>query len=207
MLETIDDAQLSELETIDEARLEKDVYYHFRYVARFIDFEAEDLRTLQEVAPRLIERFEPIVEEIYERFRAFDATWRHFSVPSTGCPITMASQRRHMEGLAVDHGTVLFRRHKLLKYFRFILVRPFDHHTVRHFDQMARKHRGASASAPMRIPLVQMNAFMAFIADRVTVALLDLGLDREQECATLRAIQKLLWLQTDLITRHYQAAL
>lgn len=192
------------LETIDESRLEEDVYYRFRFVARFIDFEVDDLRALREIAPRLIERLEPIIEEIYERFRAFDATWRHFSVPSTGCPMASASQRRHMEEIATDHGSVLFRRHKLLKYFRFVLLRPFDDLTVRHFDQMARRHRGASESAAMRIPLVQMNAFMAFLADRVTVALLELELGREQERAALRAVQKLLWLQTDLITRHYQ---
>ncbi len=151
-----------------------------------------------------IDRLEPIIEEVYERFRAYDATWRHFSVPVTGCPMASASQRRHMEEIATDHGSILFRRHKLLKYFRFVLLRPFDDLTVRHFDQMARRHRGASESAAMRIPLVQMNAFMAFIADRITVALLELDLEREQERAALRAVQKLLWLQTDLITRHYQ---
>lgn len=192
------------LETIDESRLEEDVYYRFRFVARFIDFEVEDLQTLREIAPRLIDRLEPIIEEVYERFRAYDATWRHFSVPTTGCPMASASQRRHMEEIATDHGSILFRRHKLLKYFRFVLLRPFDDQTVRHFDQMARRHRGASESAAMRIPLVQMNAFMAFIADRITVALLELDLEREQERAALRAVQKLLWLQTDLITRHYQ---
>ena len=35
--------------------------------------------------------------------------------------------------------------------------------------------------------------------------ILDLGLDRETEVRTLRAFTKLLWLQNDLVTRHYQA--
>jgi hypothetical protein len=36
--------------------------------------------------------------------------------------------------------------------------------------------------------------------------ILGLGLDRETGFRTLRAFQKLLWLQGDLINRHYQVA-
>jgi hypothetical protein len=33
-----------------------------------------------------------------------------------------------------------------------------------------------------------------------------MNLERGAEVGTLRAFQKLLWIQNDLITRHYQAA-
>jgi hypothetical protein len=51
-----------------------------------------------------------------------------------------------------------------------------------------------------------MNALMGFVADALTNVLLSLGLDRQTEVRTVRAFQKLLWLQNDLITRHYQQA-
>jgi hypothetical protein len=51
-----------------------------------------------------------------------------------------------------------------------------------------------------------MNALMGFVSDALTATILTLGLPRDAEVRTLRAFNKLLWLQNDLITRHYQAA-
>jgi hypothetical protein len=50
-----------------------------------------------------------------------------------------------------------------------------------------------------------MNALMGFVADALTATILGLGFDRETEAKALRAFGKLLWIQNDLITRHYQA--
>jgi hypothetical protein len=55
------------------------------------------------------------------------------------------------------------------------------------------------------VPLVQMNALLGFVSDALLSTILDLGMDRETEVRTLRSFNKLLWLQNDLITRHYQA--
>jgi hypothetical protein len=51
-----------------------------------------------------------------------------------------------------------------------------------------------------------MNALLGFVADALTNTILSLGLERGEEVKTLRAFGKLLWLQNDLISRHYQAA-
>ena len=64
----------------------------------------------------------------------------------------------------------------------------------------------AKAGAPdIQVPLVQMNALMGFVGDALTATILGLGLPREREVQTLRAFNKLLWLQNDLINRHYAA--
>src|SRR5947209_8267589 len=69
-------------------------------------------------------------------------------------------------------------------------------------DDVATIHAAAGALAPL-VPGVQMNALMGFVADALTATILGLGLDRAAEARTLRAFNKLLWLQNDLITRHY----
>jgi hypothetical protein len=51
-----------------------------------------------------------------------------------------------------------------------------------------------------------MNALMGFVSDALTNVIFGLNLDRQTEIRTVRAFNKLLWLQNDLITRHYQAA-
>ena len=65
-------------------------------------------------------------------------------------------------------------------------------------------HTAKMGSKDLDIPLVQMNVLMGFVSDAITATILGLGLDRETEVATLRAFNKLLWLQNDLINRHYQ---
>jgi hypothetical protein len=67
-------------------------------------------------------------------------------------------------------------------------------------------HTPAAGSKMLDVPLVQMNALMGFVADAFVATILAQNLDRETEVKTLRAFTKLLWVQNDLITRHYQAA-
>ncbi|HVL15023.1 MAG TPA: protoglobin domain-containing protein, partial [Gemmata sp.] len=65
-------------------------------------------------------------------------------------------------------------------------------------------HTPKAGSKEIDVPLVQMNSLMGFVADALTATILGLGLDRDAEAKTLRAFGKLLWVQNDLITRHYQ---
>lgn len=67
-------------------------------------------------------------------------------------------------------------------------------------------HTPKAGSKELDVPLVQMNALMGFVADALTATVLGLGLPRDAEARTLRAFGKQLWIQNDLINRHYQAA-
>jgi hypothetical protein len=55
------------------------------------------------------------------------------------------------------------------------------------------------------VPLVQMNALMGFVATALQDAILALALDPAVKAKTASAFCKLLWLQNDLIVRHYAA--
>jgi hypothetical protein len=43
-----------------------------------------------------------------------------------------------------------------------------------------------------------------FVPNALTKMILGLNLERDDDIRTVRAFNKLLWLQNDLITRHYQ---
>ena len=90
-------------------------------------------------------------------------------------------------------------------YLVQLVTRPYDAKMVGYLDMVGKMHTPRAGAAELDVPLVQMNALLGFVADAVTRAILGLGLDRETEVRTLRAFQKLLWLQSDLISRHYQA--
>jgi hypothetical protein len=50
-----------------------------------------------------------------------------------------------------------------------------------------------------------MNALMGFVSDALVATLQSLPIDQALKNQAVRAFCKLLWLQNDLITRHYQA--
>jgi hypothetical protein len=76
---------------------------------------------------------------------------------------------------------------------------------VEYLDMVGKIHTPKAGSKDLDVPLVQMNALMGFVSTALISTILGLNLERETEVKTLVAFNKLLWVQNDLITRHYQA--
>ena len=106
----------------------------------------------------------------------------------------------------MDHEQIKFRKEHLGRYLAALVTRPYDDKMVSYLDMVGKMHTPAAGSKMLDVPLVQMNALMGFVADAFVATILAQNLDRETEVKTLRAFTKLLWVQNDLITRHYQAA-
>ncbi len=86
------------------------------------------------------------------------------------------------------------------------LTRDYNEKMLNYLDMVGKIHTPKAGSADLDVPLVQMNALLGFVSDALTATILGLGLDRDTEVKTLRAFNKLLWVQNDLITRHYGAS-
>ena len=176
---------------IDEPRLERDLGYRFGYVAGFIGFGPDDTAAVHAAAPLLAPLVPGLVDAVYAKLQAQDATWRHFLPRQHGyageVPTTLA-------GLTMDHPQIAFRKDHLARYLVNLVTKPYD----------GKMHTDKAGSKDINVPLVQMNALMGFVSDALANTILGLNLPREAEVKTLRAFNKLLWLQNDLITRHYQ---
>ena len=109
-----------------------------------------------------------------------------------------------LAALGMDHPQIAFRKQHLGRYLVALVTKPYDGKMVEYLDMVGKMHTPKAGSKDLDVPLVQMNALMGFVADALTATVLGLGLPRETEVATLRAFNKLLWVQNDLITRHYQ---
>jgi hypothetical protein len=110
-----------------------------------------------------------------------------------------------IDALPMDHPMIAYRKQHLGRYLAALVTKPYDAKMVNYLDFVGKMHTPKAGSPQLDVPLVQMNALLGFVADALTNALFGLGLGREQEVRTVRAFNKLLWLQNDLITRHYQA--
>jgi hypothetical protein len=191
------------LKHIDEARLESDLGYRFGYLAEFMGFDGDDVAAIHAAAAHLAPLVPTLVDAVYAKLDDYDATWRHFVPRQAGYEGALAEG---VETLTQDHDVIRFRKGHLGRYLAALVTRPYDGKMVAYLDMVGKMHTPKAGSAQLDVPLVQMNALMGFVADALTAALLGLGLGREAEVRTVRAFNKLLWLQNDLINRHYQAA-
>lgn len=188
---------------IDEARLEDDLAYRFQYLAEFMGFGADDIAAIHGAAPLLAPLVPTLVNAVYDKLHGYDSTWRHFLPRQSGydgpVPQTLAD-------VTPDHEMIKFRKEHLGRYLAALVTRTYDGKMVSYLDMVGKIHTPKAGSKDLDVPLVQMNALMGFVADALTATILGLGLDRDVEVRTLRAFNKLLWLQNDLINRHYQGA-
>ncbi len=186
---------------IDEPRLESDLGYRFGYVAGFMGFGADDIAAIHGAAPVLAPLVPGLVDAVYNKLFQQDATWRHFVPRQHGY---QGEVPKTVDQLAMDHPQIQFRKQHLGRYLAALVTKPYDGKMVEYLDMVGKMHTPKAGSKELDVPLVQMNALLGFVADELTATILGLGLDRDTEVKTLRAFGKLLWIQNDLITRHYQ---
>jgi hypothetical protein len=187
---------------IDEERLEADLGYRFGYLAEFMGFGPDDIAAIHGAAPMLAPLVPALVDAVYNKLDDYDATWRHFVPRQFGYEGALPES---VEGLAQDHELIQFRKQHLGRYLTRLVTWPYDAKMVNYLDFVGKIHTPKAGSPALDVPLVQMNALMGFVADALTATLLGLDLPCALKVNTVRAFCKLLWLQNDLITRHYQA--
>src|SRR5262249_15070007 len=100
---------------------------------------------------------------------------------------------------------VRFRKHHLAVYLKQLVTGAYDGKMVGYLDFVGKIHTPKAGSKEINVPLVQMDALLGFVSDALLATILALDLDAETKATTLRAFNKLLWLQNDLIVRHYAA--
>jgi len=185
---------------IDEARLESDLSYRFGYLAEFMRFDAEDIAAIHGAASLLAPVVPALVDAVYDKLFTYDATWRHFVPRQHGYEGEVADG---VDSLSMDDDVISFRKQHLARYLTALVTKPYDGKMVRYLDNVGAMHTPSFGSPAIDVPLVQMNALLGFVADALNATIFGLNLDRETEQRTLRAFCKLLWLQNDLINRHY----
>ena len=188
---------------VNEHRLESDLSYRFQYTSEFIGFGTEDVAAIHAAATVLAPVVPTLVNAVYDQLYRYDATWRHFLPRQSGYEGTVP---KTLEEVTQDHEMIRFRKEHLGRYLTALVSKPYDGKMVAYLDMVGKMHTPKAGAKDLDVPLVQMNALLGFVADALTNTILSLGLEREQEVRTLRAFGKLLWLQNDLINRHYQGA-
>lgn len=188
---------------IDETLLESDLNYRFEYLAEFMGFGEEDVAAIHGAAPLIAPLVPILVDAVYDKLFSYESTKRHFVPRQSGYDGPVPES---VEALTQEHEMIQFRKNHLARYLASLVTRSYDGKMVQYLDMVGKIHTPKAGSPDLDVPLVQMNALMGFVSDALVNVILGLELDRATEVRTLRAFNKLLWLQNDLITRHYQEA-
>lgn len=186
---------------IDEPRLETDLGYRFAYVTEFMGLDGQDIAAIHASAKHLAPVVPALVDAVYNKLAEYDATWRHFVPRQAGYEGNVPDS---IETLSMDHEQIKFRKEHLQRYLVRLVTGEYDSAMVGYLDLVGQMHTPGKGSKQINVPLVQMNALLGFVADALTATLFSLGLPREEETRMIRAFGKLLWVQNDLINRHYQ---
>ena len=188
------------MKTVDEQRLETDLDYRFEYVAEFAGFDTSDIETIHGSAELLAPIVPSLVDAVYDRLFEYDATKRHFVPRQSGYE---GAVPQDIESLTLDHEVISFRKQHLARYLVTLVSKPYDGTMLKYLDNVGRIHTPNMGNRDLAVPLVQMNALMGFVSDALIATVFALDLDRETTQRTIRAFNKLLWIQNDLINRHY----
>ncbi len=188
------------MQNIDEPRLEQDLAYRFEYLAQFMGFGPVDVTTIHDAAGYLAPVVPQLVDAVYDKLSQYDATWRHFVPPQSGFEGQVADS---VESLQMTDEVIQFRKQHLARYLEALVTREYNDKMVSYLDLVGAIHTPSQGSRAIDVPLVQMNALLGFVSDAILTTICGLGLDPESQTRTLRTFNKLLWLQNDLINRHY----
>lgn len=190
------------MKQIDEARLESDLQYRFEYLAEFMGFGADDIEVIHGAAGFLAPLVPTLVDAVYDKLHTYSSTWRHFVKRQSGYEGEVPES---LETLTLDHPQIAFRKQHLGRYLERLVTVPYDAKMVTYLDTVGKIHTTSAGSGSISVPLVQMNALMGFVADAINATILGSDLPNEAKVAAVRAFCKLLWIQNDLIVRHYAA--
>jgi hypothetical protein len=188
------------MKKIDEARLETDLGYRCEYLMDFMGFGAEDIAVIHGAAPLLAPLVPAVVDAVYEKLHSYDATWRYFLPRQSGHEGEIATT---LEELTLDHPQIAFRKKHLGSYLQALVTRPYDAKMLLYLDMVGKIHTTKAGSESIAVPLIQMNALMGFVHDVLNDTIMNADLPLEAKTKAIRAFSKLLWIQEDLITRHY----
>jgi len=186
---------------VNESQLETDLPYRFQYLAEFIGFDSEDAAAVQASGPYLGPLIPQLVDRTYDRLLRYDATARHFVPRQSGFEGPVPSG---LASVTTSHPQIQFRKEHLARYFMQVLGRTCDARMVPYLDMVGKIHTSRAGNPEIDVPLVQMNALMGFISDTLIDVIGTLPLDAVTALRTIRAFNKLLWIQNDFINRHYQ---
>lgn len=191
---------IAHLRHIDEKSLETNLDYRVAYLSEFSGFTEEDVATIHGAAGLLAPAVPGLVDAVYVKLFQQDATLRHFLPRNEGFS---GAVPQALQELDLNHPQIHHRKQHLANYLVRLVTGEYGAKMNAYLDMVGKIHTAGAGNQEIVVPLVQMNALMGFVSDALIATVMAAEAPLETRLKLCRALNKLLWIQNDLISRHY----
>ncbi|KAI0089130.1 Protoglobin-domain-containing protein [Irpex rosettiformis] len=182
------------------------------YLTDFLGFTSYDADVIKKVAPHVNEIIPGLVDDLYAKLFEFDITKKVFMTRNQGFDGPLPSK---LEDLTLDSAQITFRKVFMKVWARRVLTADYSSgKTWAYMDKVGIMHTGVSpfkhqktmGIAPLNVPYRDCALTLGWIHTLIGRAILSLPeqkADMALKMDATAAINKVIWIQNDLFSRHY----
>ncbi|KAK1231457.1 hypothetical protein PQX77_005437 [Marasmius sp. AFHP31] len=197
---------------IDERLLRKHLPTRIAYLTDFLNFGMEDAEAILEVSPMIHDVIPDLVDGMYEKLFEFDVTKKVFLQRNQGFAGDLP---KRLEDLTLDSPQLVFRKVFMKSWARRVLTADYtsdvtwaymDKVGIMHTGASPFKHQQALGIPPLNVPYRDCALMLGHVLEVLQTAVFSIPeskLSLQKRITAVNAINKVIWIQNDLFSRHY----
>ncbi|PVH89815.1 hypothetical protein DL98DRAFT_386378, partial [Cadophora sp. DSE1049] len=188
----------------------EDLPSRISYLSSFLDLTPSDGEALLAAKPLVAPLIPTILDAVYTKLLSFDITAKAFVPKNTDYEGELV---KSVQELTLEHPQIALRKDFLKNYLVKLVsstdlapTSPFwvylNNVGIMHTGQPGFKHRVKRPE--LRVEYIHMGALLGYVVDIVVGAVMSMDvIDNDMKCKVIRALNKVVWIQNDLMARHY----
>ncbi|GAA6059465.1 hypothetical protein JCM10212_005404 [Sporobolomyces blumeae] len=198
------------MKSVDRDEVRNDLHARVAFARDFLGFTEADGKALNAAAPLVALLVHSITDEVYLHLFEYSYTKAFFLKRHVGFDGELPT---NLESYTVDHPQMKFRKTFLTTYLTKVFVADYeDDATYEYLDKVAAMHTGLKMFGknqrddPIIVDLQPMSLLLGWVESVVIKAILEVPknvLSLDVKCKTVRALNKIIWIQNDLFNRYY----
>ncbi|KDQ49568.1 hypothetical protein JAAARDRAFT_639378 [Jaapia argillacea MUCL 33604] len=182
------------------------------YLTDFLGFTSHDAKIISRIAPLVNGLIPDLVDDMYAKLFEFDITKKVFMQRNQGFDGPLPSK---LEDLTLDSAQIKFRKVFMKSWARRVLTSDYtsgktwaymDKVGIMHTGVSPFKHQRTMGIAPLNVPYRDCALMLGWVQQVLMRAVLKVPNDKlspDDKAEAITAINKIIWIQNDLFSRHY----
>jgi len=199
------------MQHVDAASLEN-LTSRITYLSSFLELNASDGEALLAAKPLVAPLIPTILTAVYTKLLSYDITAQAFVPRNTDYE---GETVKSVQELTLEHPQIALRKDFLKNYLVKLVSTsdlspdsPFwvylNNVGIMHTGKPGFKHR--EKRPELKVEYIHMGALLGYVVDLVVGAVMEMDvIDTQMKSRVIRALNKVIWIQNDLFTRHYIA--
>ncbi|KAH7308454.1 Protoglobin-domain-containing protein [Stachybotrys elegans] len=184
------------MQHISREDLYTDLEARILYLHSFLDFSSNDIEALITGSKYIKALIPAVVNIVYKKLLQYDITARAFTTRSTSFEGPLD------DNLSDDSPQILHRKMFMRAYLNKLCSDPSKMEFWEYLDKVGMMHVGLGRKHPLHIEYVHLGACLGFISDIMTEAILSHPrLHIQRKTALVKALNKVIWIQNDLMAK------